>query len=70
MRLKLFVAESLKKSKQRFEEFKFEYFGGSDVANKLFAWLFWCLTNRPILDHLGQHKKDLFYITLDYIKSQ
>ena len=38
MRLKLFVAESLKKSKQRFEEFEFEYFGGSDVANKLYNW--------------------------------
>ena len=35
MRLKLFVAESLKKSKQRFGEFEFEYFGGSDVVNKL-----------------------------------
>ena len=33
--LKLFVADSLKKSKQRFGEFEFEYFGGSDVANKL-----------------------------------
>ena len=32
----MFVADSLKKSKQRFGEFKFEYFGGSDVANKLF----------------------------------
>ena len=25
----------MKKSKQRFGEFKFEYFGGCDVANKL-----------------------------------
>ena len=33
--LKLFVADSLKKSKQRFGEFEFKYFGGSDVANKL-----------------------------------
>jgi hypothetical protein len=31
----LFVAESIKKSKQRFGELEFEYFGGSDVANKL-----------------------------------
>ena len=31
----MFVAESIKKSKQRFGEFEFEYFGGSDVANKL-----------------------------------
>ena len=34
MHLKLFVAESLKKSKQRFGEF--EYFGGSDVMKKSF----------------------------------
>ena len=34
----MFVAESLKKrSKQWFGEFKFEYFGGSDVANKLYV---------------------------------
>jgi hypothetical protein len=33
--LKFFVAESLEKSKQRFGEFEFEYFGGSDVVNKL-----------------------------------
>ena len=31
----MFVADSLKKSKQRFGEFEFKYFGGSDVANKL-----------------------------------
>ena len=31
----MFVPESLKRSKQRFGEFKFEYFGGCDVANKL-----------------------------------
>merc|ERR1719362_2627968 len=30
----MFVANSLKKSNQRFGEFKFEYFGGSDVANQ------------------------------------
>ena len=33
--LKLLVIKSLKKSKQRFGEFEFEYFGGSDVVNKL-----------------------------------
>ena len=32
----MFVAESLKKSKQRFGELEFEYFGGSDVTNRLF----------------------------------
>ena len=31
----MFVTESLKKSKQRFGGLEFEYFGGSDVTNKL-----------------------------------
>ena len=41
MRLKLFVTESLQKeSKQRFGEFEFECFGGSDVVNKLLGMYF------------------------------
>ena len=38
----MFVVDSLKKSKQRFGEFEFEYFGDSDVVNKLQDLLLSC----------------------------
>ena len=41
----MFVADSLKKSKQRFGEFEFEYFEGSDVTNKLYVGIFTFFSN-------------------------